>query len=214
MSSSRASSSSVSAVSTFLSYVETSIYVYLHNRKVYAENAFDRRRAFDVVVYSSRQPELISYVQDTLNGLRPFIEQGTLKQICAVLRDERASIVERLEIHLVDFRAGDGSKAFGALVGKDGARAGLVRLSRLQLPQLSCSNFALVFEIQDQNTKEDSDQGQSDFGDSWIVHDNPVFGASNSNTLQAVRQSTVPIVTLADDDVSQRVVVKIETTLV
>ena len=189
-----------------LDYIQTCVFVYLHNRKIYSENTFDRRRAFDVIVQTTRQPELLAYVSESLSSVKPWIERGELKQICAVLMDQKGNVAERLDFEFLRFEdvVHHTPGVLSKLLNKDLARAGLVRLSRLQLPEFTCVNFSLAFEIE-----EKTPSATSKASEMWIAKDAP----SLPNIQEETRQSTLPVITLADANVDSRICIKVETTL-
>jgi hypothetical protein len=186
-----------------LEFIEISVFVYLHNRKVYAENTFDKRKVFDTIIHYTRDPELLSYVIDSLKDVKHFLERGELKQICAVLLDQKGEVTERLDFQFV----GDWEMRADKLdLTREEVRAGLVRLSRLALPEFPISNFSLAFEIGKGDQQQQATFMPSD-KDSLILKNPPNLKDNET------RHSTVPIVTLSDATSICRLVVKLETTL-
>jgi mitotic spindle assembly checkpoint protein MAD2B len=61
---------------TIQNYIETSIHLILHQRRVYPSEVFERRRLFDVTVFRSRHVELNDYIALVACGARELLERG------------------------------------------------------------------------------------------------------------------------------------------
>ena len=187
--------------SNLIQFIETCIFSYLHSRKVYASHTFDRRRVFDLIVYSSRLSDLVRYVSESLRNVEKFLASGELRQICAVLADNEGNVTERLDFTFIKTLAG--ARNLSSLnISKDFARAALVRLTRLQLPEFTCTDFSLAFEV------GHGELGENEANDDefLIVRDRPDLVEKNvSNS----RTSTIPIVTVVSGSI--RLCVKVET---
>ena len=65
-----------SAASLLQQYVEASIHLILHQRRVYEQEIFERRRLFDVTIFRSRHVELNDYIALVADGARELLERG------------------------------------------------------------------------------------------------------------------------------------------
>lgn len=195
--------SSNPAGSSILEFIETCIFTYLHNRKIYAAHTFDRRRAFDLIVYRSRQTELVSYIEDSLRSVQDFLQNGELQQLCAVLADRDGNVAERLDFLFIKSGAAQTERI--TVIPKDFARATLIRLMRLQLPDFLCTEFSLAFEVFESSI----DGGRTSSDEKLITRDQPRMEVAN----ERVKKTTIPIVTIPDSGSGLKLCIKLETSL-
>jgi mitotic spindle assembly checkpoint protein MAD2B len=109
-SSRRRRSRSMDAHGTIQSYIEASIHLILHQRRVYPSEVFERRRLFDVTVFRSRHVELNDYIALVARGARELLDRGEADALVVSIlgehRDTGSSLgdPEVLERFRLEFR--------------------------------------------------------------------------------------------------------------
>lgn len=87
-----------SLVDITLEFLEAVIHEILFTRELYRQDIFERRRLYGLAVHRSRHPDLNSYIEDALHGLRDPIAASTLRKLTLIVLSpppNQTTILER-----------------------------------------------------------------------------------------------------------------------
>lgn len=74
-----------------LSFLEIAIHAILHTRHVYPDAVFERRKAYGIVTFMSRHPQINTYIHTMLTNVRPLLLRNSIEAIVLLLSDEETA---------------------------------------------------------------------------------------------------------------------------